>query len=302
MVLFFIMAKRYYDLNVPFAEDLTETTKKVERLIKFGYHVIALNKLYVPTNKRKRGGKKLVDGDNGELNFDHKGVAEKISSMLTEKPMDFKILTRITVIVDNPDQVRCFQQEYIRSFDIIAIRPTNDKMFLQACMQMEHIDVISLDTDYKIPFKIKYSMVGAAIERGVFIELSYASAIRSSSLRRNVLANAVNLVKYCQGKGIILTSNGEHFMEIRAPKDVINLASMFGMKGSQANDTVCNSCRGVVLHAYARSQTAKSVITMRKVGAPASDMEKIVKEEISKEKDDNDYSEHVLVAKKAKEL
>ena len=266
---------KYYDLNVPIEDSLAETAKKVERLAQFGYDVIALNKLHVPTNKRKRSGKKKDDDDEGAPN--PRAIVGKILDMIPERPDHFKILSRVTVIMDNPDQVRCLQQDYIRSFDIIAVRPTNDKLFLQACTQMEQIDIISLDTDEKIPFRIKHSMVGAAIQRGIFIELSYASAIRSSSLRKIVLSNAVSLVKYCCGKGIVFTSCGEHFMEIRAPKDIINLASMFGLKGSQANDTITSSCKSVMLHAYARSQTAKSVITMRKIGVASNDLEKIAR-------------------------
>ena len=290
--------EKYYDLNVPIDNDLTETAKKVERLAKFGYNVIALSTLYTPTCKRKRGGKKRTEADNEEITSSHKEIAEKISKMVTEKPHNFKILTRVTVVVDNPDQVRCLQQDYVRSFDIVAIRPTNDKLFLQACTQMEHIDIISLDIDNKLAFKVKHSTARAAIQRGLFVELSYASAIRSSSLRKIVLANAVSLVRYCNGKGIIFTSAGEHFMEMRAPKDIINLASMFGLKSNEANDTISKSCRCVVLHAYARLQTAKSVITMRKIGEQSNNLERIARED---ENIEEDLPESIPDLKRAKQ-
>jgi len=292
------MAK-YYDLNVPIEDSFAETAKKVERLALFGYNVIALNKLYAPTNKRKRSGKKK--GDEDEVTPNPRDIVDKILAMIPDRPRHFKMLSRVTVIMDHSDQVRCLQQDYIRSFDIIAVRPTNDKLFLQACTQMEQIDLISLDTEEKIPFRIKHSMVGAAIQRGIFIELSYASAIRSSSLRKIVLSNAVSLVRYCCGKGIVFTSCGEHFMEIRAPKDVINLASMFGLKGSEANDTITNSCKSVMLHAYARSQTAKSVITMRKIGETSNDLEKIARG-TENEEDNTSSLEPNLEIKRAREM
>ena len=290
--------EKYYDLNVPIENDLTETAKKVERLAKFGYNVIALSTLYTPTCKRKRGGKKRTEADNEEITSSHKEIAEKISKIVTEKPRNFKILTRVTVVIDNPDQVRCLQQDYVRSFDIVAIRPTNDKLFLQACTQMEHIDIISLDIDNKLAFKVKHSTARAAIQRGLFVELSYASAIRSSSLRKIVLSNAVSLVRYCNGKGIIFTSAGEHFMEMRAPKDIINLASMFGLKSNEANDTISKSCRCVVLHAYARLQTAKSVITMRKIGEQSNNLERIARED---ENIEEDLPESIPDLKRAKQ-
>ena len=293
------MARKYYDLNVPLDDDWKNAAKIIERLAKLGYNVVALNKLYLPSNKRERGGKKKVDASNGESTPNYRAIAEQLLKNTTEKPNDFKILTRVTVIIDNPDQVRCLQHDYIRSFDIIAIRPTNDKLFLQTCTQIEQVDIISLDLDNRIPFKIKHSMALAAIRRGLFIELSYASAIRSSSLRRTVLANAVSLVKYCCGKGLVFTSAGEHFMEMRAPKDIINLASMFGLKSDQANDTISRNCKSVVLHAYARSKTAKSVITMRKIGEPSNDLEKIVREG-DDEKEDVSFAKCTPEVKRAR--
>lgn len=42
-----------------------------------------------------------------------------------------------------------------------------------------------------------------AIERGVLFEISYAAAIRDSTLKKYTISNAVNLVSVCKGKVII---------------------------------------------------------------------------------------------------
>lgn len=50
-----------------------------------------------------------------------------------------------------------------------------------------------------------------AIDRGVMFEISYAAAIRDSTMRRYTIANAVNLVERSKGKvhpyDVILTSS-----------------------------------------------------------------------------------------------
>ena len=163
---------------------------------------------------------------------------------------------------------------------MIAIRPTNEKLFQQACLSLEQADILSMDLDSKIPFKMKHNTLGAAIERGVYPEVSYASAIRSTSLRQNVLANGISLVRRSKGRGVILSSNAENFMEIRGPNDVSNLGVLFGMKEAKSKLAVSKNCHDVILHAYSRKHTAKCVITMRKIGQPLRNIETVVKNEM----------------------
>eukprot|EP00112_Aurelia_sp_Birch-Aquarium-sp1_P026067 Seg900.8 transcript_id=Seg900.8/GoldUCD/mRNA.D3Y31 product="putative ribonuclease P protein subunit 3" protein_id=Seg900.8/GoldUCD/D3Y31 len=278
------MANLFYDLNVPIEDNLEATVKKVERLIRFGYHVIALNKNHtIPNVKRKRGGKKVEEGNGRPNDVSTQITCERVASMLKEKPDNFKILSRITVNLESQEQVRVLQNDYVQSFDLIAIRPANEKLFQQACLSLEHADILSMDLDSKIPFRMKHNTLGAAVERGVYLEVSYASAIRSTSLRQNVLANGISLVKRSKGRGVIISSNAENFMEIRGPNDVSNLGVMFGLKEAKSKLAISKNCHDVILHAYSRKHTAKCVITMRKVGQPLSNIETVVKNEIENE-------------------
>ncbi len=134
------MAKAAYDLNVLVDdENPAQTVQKVEQLIRFGYQVVALNRIHTVTAKRKRDGRKATPtADFASI------TPQKISSMLKNKPENFKILSRITVILDSPDHVRELQSDFVKSFDIVAVRPTNEKLFHQACTQIDLADIISL--------------------------------------------------------------------------------------------------------------------------------------------------------------
>ena len=102
------MANLFYDLNVPIEDNLEETVKKVERLIRFGYHVIALNRNHTISNaKRKRGGKKVEEENDRPNDVSTTRITtERVASMLKEKPDNFKILSRITVNLESQEQVR----------------------------------------------------------------------------------------------------------------------------------------------------------------------------------------------------
>eukprot|EP00794_Sanderia_malayensis_P000510 gene510-1157_t len=268
------MAAAPCDLNVLIDEEHpAETVKKVEQLIRFGYQVIALNTIHRISAKRARTGKKK----GGVAEASCKITPEKIISMLKTKPDNFKILSRVTVILETHDHIRELQSEYIKSFDLVAVRPVNDKLFHQVCTQLDVADIISLDLDSRLTFKVKFRPLSAAIERGLFVEISYASSIRSSSLRQNVLFNGMGLVTRSRGRGFILSSGAENFMEIRGLCDVINLGLLFGLREQNSKEAITRNCRDAILHAYSRKHTAKSVISMRKVGEPLSTMETIIK-------------------------
>ena len=267
------MATAYYDLNVLVDdENPSVTVRKVEQLISLGYQVVALNRIHTVCAKRKSNGKKVVK------KTDVNTISpENILAMLENRPDNFKLLSRVTVLLESHEHVRELQSDYVKSFDIVAVRPTSLKLFQQVCTQIELVDIISMELDSRVPFKTGYKAFGAAVARGIFVEISYASAIRSSSLRQSVLANGIHIATRCRGRGIILSSSAEHYMEFRAPYDVANLGLLFGLTERNSKLAVTKNCYDVTLHAYSRSQTAKSVITMRRIGDPMSALESIVK-------------------------
>jgi RNase P/RNase MRP subunit p30 len=65
----------------------------------------------------------------------------------------------------------------VKSYDILAVVPQNEKTFYQACSSLE-VDIIALDMAKKLPFVLKPTSVSQAVARGVMFEIIYSSAIR----------------------------------------------------------------------------------------------------------------------------
>lgn len=62
-------------------------------------------------------------------------------------------------------------------FDILAVRPTNEKMLQMACATLE-VDIISLDLSSRLDFYLKHTTLGQAVTRGIFFEVTYSAAIK----------------------------------------------------------------------------------------------------------------------------
>lgn len=89
--------------------------------------------------------------------------------------------TRITIIVE--DTAATYKltasNSVLQAYDIVAVQPTTEKVFQAACKDAE-VDIISLDLSGRLPFYLKHSTVGTAIQRGIYFEICYTPAIRGT--------------------------------------------------------------------------------------------------------------------------
>jgi ribonuclease P/MRP protein subunit RPP1 len=145
----------------------------------------------------------------------------------------------------------------------VAIRPLKDKIF-QACCQTLDIDLISLDVTKRFPFAVKTAMVQQAIARGIHFEISIGSALKDPNIRRHMLSNALHLVRVTKGRNIIITSEAQRAIDLRAPYDLINLGVLFGLNQAEAKLCIAKHCNSMLLHGATR-KTAKGVIGLQKV-------------------------------------
>eukprot|EP00041_Stephanoeca_diplocostata_P009089 m.138834 g.138834 ORF g.138834 m.138834 type:complete len:111 (-) comp17596_c0_seq12:432-764(-) len=93
----------------------------------------------------------------------------------------------------------------MKEFDIVAVNPTTEKLWAQCCEKLE-IDIISLDLSKRLPFFMKPKQIGQAIDRGIYFEIAYSAAIHDTLGRRNLIANAIQLVRAAKQKHIVLSS------------------------------------------------------------------------------------------------
>jgi len=65
----------------------------------------------------------------------------------------------------------------VAAYDILAVRPNNEKVFLAACSSFD-VDIISLDFSSRLPFYLKHTTLGLAISRGIHFEICYSGVLR----------------------------------------------------------------------------------------------------------------------------
>lgn len=132
-------------------------------------------------------------------------------------------------------------------------------------------------------------MLGAAITRGIKIELCYSQGILSSDpqAKRNLISNATQLIRVTRGRGLIFSSEAKSVLGIRAPSDVINLASVWGLGSERGKDGITKEARSVVEHARMKRESFKGVIDFKYGGEKPLFVSKDRQEGKSKAKNQN---------------
>lgn len=131
----------------------------------------------------------------------------------------------------------------------------------QACQSLD-VDIISLDLTRKFEKHFKFPMLGSALARGIKIELCYSQGILSNDplAKRNLISNATSLIRVTRGRGLIFSSEAKTALGIRAPGDVINLASVWGLGTERGKDGLTKEPRSVVDFARLKRQSFKGIV------------------------------------------
>ncbi|KAF8424545.1 RNase P subunit p30-domain-containing protein, partial [Tirmania nivea] len=239
----------YYDLNVPWSPNSSELPRIAAFLHELGYNTIALSH--------------TLDGQ----------IPAKPINPIPTNPFpslpSLRVLTRCTLILDDPSQTQKLGL-LTPIYDIVAIRPTNEKLLLSTCSQMEHVDLISLDFGTRLPFLLKHKVLGTAITRGLKFEVSYAGlATGDVGVRRNLIGNAVSLVralKGAKGGGVVVSSEARKAAAVRAPMDIVNLGGLWGYGGERGRMGIGGESRAVVVWADMRRRSWRGVVDVLGLG------------------------------------
>ncbi|KAK6504033.1 hypothetical protein TWF506_002250 [Arthrobotrys conoides] len=254
----------FYDLNIPWtSKDDPELARTVAFLGELGYNVIALNQTIAGKIPSKIAG---------------------IANLIPENPFpdhpSIRFLRRVTIVLDDPSQ-NYGLASLSNNFDIVAVRPTDEKLLLQACTSLE-CDLISLDLSIRHPYHFKYKILGQAISRGIRFEITYSASVNESNARRNLLSNAAALIRATKGKGIVISSEARKAMLCRAPFDVINLATLWGLNQDKGKEAIANGPRAVMIQAKMKRQSFRGVIdVVEGGGVPKSAAKEVAKTTIS---------------------
>uniref|UniRef100_A0A8C6TW96 Uncharacterized protein n=1 Tax=Neogobius melanostomus TaxID=47308 RepID=A0A8C6TW96_9GOBI len=149
-----------------------------------------------------------------------------------------RVLSRLTIVMSDSSHYRASCPEY-RPFDLLAVQPQTDKLFLSACMTYD-VDIICISVSERLPFFYKRAPVYGALERGVVFEVSYAASIRDATRRRYTLSNAMFHSDVCKGKVCESSGSLSFNLHIRT--------QLFGLSDRDGRDAVTTNCRAALLH------------------------------------------------------
>ncbi|KAG5598786.1 hypothetical protein H5410_030156 [Solanum commersonii] len=169
----------FFDLNIPYYESdrnivtdkktlKTIRLKLIIKAMELGYTGIAYNRTFRGVMSESdrcciplfplSSVLKLAPSLSSAVEFHRKLLNVPVSA-------PFRQYTRLTVVVDSSSQASALNSgnPILKSYDIVAVRPLNQQAFEQAC-QVSEVDIIAIDFSDKLPFRLKQSMVKAAIQ------------------------------------------------------------------------------------------------------------------------------------------
>lgn len=275
------------DLCIAHHNDSRETESLISKAVKLGYETIAISSTFLLTNIKKT---KLKTSCPSPVDWNEIPTVKTLKA----RNKNLKILSRLTVPLEENSQMHQLATDTVLSYDILAVRPGTDKIFQQCCGNLD-VDIISIDMTSRLPFYLKLPQVKQAIERGIHFEIVYSPAIRDNTQRRYIISNAMELVRASKGRNIIMSSEAENQMDLRGPYDVANLGRLFGLKEEQCKAAVSRNVRAVLYHAQARRGTEKSTVCGYPISSVKNKQQNMGrKRENGQEKEGNDWNETLI--------
>lgn len=252
----------FYDLNIPWSAKDTELPRTLAFAAELGYNIVALN--YTLS-----GGKlpnELTSPIPNPLPF------------AQDLPKNFEVRRRVTfVLTEIPQNARLAQ--LAKEYDILALRPTDEKTFQHAC-QSEHADIISLDLTQRLPFHFKFPTLSEAVKSGKKLEVCYSQGVLGDAqARRNLISNTTQLIRASRGgRGLIISSEAKKAVGLRGPWDVINLAAVWGLGQERGYEAMTSEARNAVVTAQLKRTSYRGVIDVIYGGEKHERLEKAMEE------------------------
>ncbi|KAF2862600.1 PHP domain-like protein [Piedraia hortae CBS 480.64] len=250
----------FCDLNIPWSSTDANLPSTLAFLSELNYTVIALN--HAISGKLPA---KLT-------------CAIPFPLPLQSLPPNLQIKRRVTLtLTETPTNAHL--SNLSRHYDLLALRPIDEKTLQQACTSLD-CDIISLDLTQRLPYFFSFKTLSVAIKRGKRFEICYSQALLGdSAARRNLINNVAQLARASRGRGLVISSEAKQAMGCRGPWDVVNLATVWGVKmaheavSSEAWRTVVGaqlkrtSYRGAVDVVYAGEKEETTRVKEGAVGA-----------------------------------
>jgi len=306
------MKRRYCELNLLESSSPATNIQNIKKLIKLGYNVVAINRKMNPPTNVNKNTPKLSDSEihsfarsveklkrtieelkqnktetttRSETNTTSGGLSTKTIDMDFVIPDDFELLSRLTVELDTPEQGRLLKsspyKDMLDDVDIIAVTPNSEGVLKSMTEKKIDFDIVSLHLENELPFQVTRQTIKMIVDLKFAFEISYGHAIKSASLRKYIFQNGRLIVQRSKrSKGVILSCHGDHCLDFRSPRDVVNMAHLFDIADNVSHDVVSKNCWDVIAHAQLRKHTFMGAVVVEEI--PQSD--KIQEDEVPAKK------------------
>ncbi|KAK2068208.1 hypothetical protein P8C59_002864 [Phyllachora maydis] len=285
-----------YDLNIPWSPKTPQPV--LERTLRFaktlGYDVVALNQLIQapmpstivnaipqltppPASHPQPLRPPSPPPAAGTTAIATTTTTTSSSSSSSSRPAALPTtLRRATVLVVDPGITNYKLAEHARAYDLLAVRPTNDKAFAWACQGQDHAGIVSVDLAAQLGYYFAPRTCMAAVAKGIRFEVAYGQAIGgdgangggSARSRAQFISNVLGLLRATKGRGILVSSEARSALGLRAPADVVNLMAVWGLgpeKGLEALGTVP---RSVVVNAGIQRRGFRGIVDIVRTAGP----------------------------------
>lgn len=141
-----------------------------------------------------------------------------------EEISNFLLLTRITLTINESGALAQLRDvnDVLSSYDLIAVKTTNEKVFHNLCLEASVVDIVTFDLTDKL-FKLKHNLLYEGGAKGLFFEMQYSDALKNEKTRRMVLSNMANISRVSRGKHLIFSSGAKNSLQQRSPADLHSL-------------------------------------------------------------------------------
>jgi len=260
----------YYDLGIIF----NDKDKDKKNLIDFyelltsaiidGYKIIAINII--------RSG--IVDKENinnieiNKILFNNKDNAliKEIYSKYCIKFLNgeniklidwnkIKILSKLTIEINDMKEIYQFsnQNNFISNFDILSIKPKNDKIFEYILSSDINTDIITLDLEEKFSFIQNKKLILLSLKKNYFYEIFYGKFITNNENRGTFISNFLLLNEIIKGKNLILSSFSNNFFMQRSPYDLITIfQTLFEINNNIIKQLISENCEKLIIKTIQR--------------------------------------------------
>ncbi|CAN8100866.1 unnamed protein product [Discula destructiva] len=258
-----------HDLNIVWTPQTTQS--ELERTLRFskslGYNVVALAQTIKapiqaqPANPIPQLGPAHPSFPRPPPPPQNQSPSSCSSSSSSNLPTT---LRRATILIDDPATNHRLPT-LAATYDLLAARPTTEKAFSAACVDMAHIALISLDLTVSQSYRFKPKPCMAAVHRGVLFEVCYGQLLLTDArARANFIANVQELVRATKGRGIVLSSEVRAAAAggggLRAPADVVNLMACWGLGTERGLEALGVNPRAVVVNEGLRRRSFRGVV------------------------------------------